>query len=662
MKKINTTGYNSHTFEWFVQRARAKHGDKYGYAAAEWFYDKTKSVVPIYCKKHGDFFWQNVGRHINAGQGCPQCGFQYAYTHSKGNKDEFLRKAKERFGDRFSFPGEYVNNKTPILVHCNICGNEFMKRPNDFLCSSDDGGCKVCRMNRWKEKALLSYPELVDICDKKFGKGNYLQIVPFEGKKDSRDKKDKITLHCDIHGNHETYIYSFLRSQGKCSRCAPSENPKKTFEEFKRMERDLWGESFSYSGDDWDGMDHPITFRCNKCGYVFKRKPTSHLSIKKSNPNSLGCEKCSLKAISEERTNSTEDFVRRCKEKYGDKYDYSETVYTGIANKIKVKCNECGRLFEIEANSHLSGGHGCPYHYCNKSIQEESLKDFIQTIYNGPIHNNDRTILKGHLELDIFLPELKLAFEYDGIFWHGEGIKGKDGAKRYHLDKTEQCKEKGVRLIHVYENEWSDPIKKEVWKSIIKNLLGVSGRKIYARKCELREIGPHEAYMFMKENHLQGKCGTNFRYGLFYGGELVSAMTFGKARNSISGKKHEYELLRFCNKLDTIVVGAASRLFKKFVEDVNPDNIVSYADRRWSQGKLYEKLGFRLYNISSPSYAYLIKGKLVNRLQCRKSILVEKYGCPKNMTEHDFCYSQKWYRIYDCGCLCYDWLNPNRTK
>ena len=129
-------------------------------------------------------------------------------------------------------------------------------------------------------------------------------------------------------------------------------------------------------------------------------------------------------------------------------------------------------------------------------------------------------------------------------------------------------------------------------------------------------------------------------------------MTFGKTRHFIGNSSHQFELLRFCNKLNTSVIGAASRLFKYFIKTVKPNNIVSYADKRWSNGNLYEKLKFHKYNESKPNYYYVIGNRRKNRFNFRKSILVKKYNCPQDISEHEFCKSKGWYRIYDCGCLC----------
>ena len=328
--------------------------------------------------------------------------------------------------------------------------------------------------------------------------------------------------------------------------------------------------------------------------------------------------------------------------------------YVASDQKVVVRCNDCGREFPIEANSFLQG-HGCPYHNCNSSGKEKEIAEYIKTIYNADdVYNNDRKVLDGK-ELDIYIPSMNIAFEFDGVFCHNENNRPND----YHLWKTEECAKKGVRLIHIFEDEWKR--KKDVWKSMISNMFGVTKNKIYARKCVIREVNAKECTKFLEQNHLQGWCPSQIKLGLYYNDELVSVMTFGKSRHfaGIGSDKVEYELLRFCNKLHTNVIGGASKLFSYFIKTYNPLSVVSYADRRWSQGKLYDNLGFTFDHYSKPNYFYVIGEIRKNRFNFRKSILVKKYGCPPNMSESEFCKQQKWYRIYDCGTLVYKWFNKD---
>lgn len=284
------------------------------------------------------------------------------------------------------------------------------------------------------------------------------------------------------------------------------------------------------------------------------------------------------------------------------------------------------------------------------SGSEQEIIDFIRDL--GFQTTQDRHILNG-LELDIYIPDKNVAFEYDGIYWHNEQYK----TKEYHLSKTEVCAEHGIRLIHIFEDEWLT--KREIVKSRIRNILNTTPNRIFARKCEIRSVFSGEAKTFLEINHIQGEVNGVYRYGLFYEDELVSLMTFGKMRKALGSvnQDNSYELLRFCNKLNTTVVGGASRLFKHFINEVKPQSVISYADRRWSMGNLYEKLGFSFSHNSRPNYFYIINGERVNRFTLRKDILISKYGCPSDMSEHQFCLSKKWYRIYDCGTACFIWNN-----
>jgi hypothetical protein len=115
-----------------------------------------------------------------------------------------------------------------------------------------------------------------------------------------------------------------------------------------------------------------------------------------------------------------------------------------------------------------------------------------------------------------------------------------------------------------------------------------------------------------------------------------------------------WELVRFCNKINTSVVGGASKLFKHFIKNYDPINIVSYSDKRWSTGGLYDKLGFIHDHDSKPNYYYVINNERKNRFGFRKDKLI-KEGFDKNKSEHEIMLERKIYRIYDCGCRCHIW-------
>lgn len=280
------------------------------------------------------------------------------------------------------------------------------------------------------------------------------------------------------------------------------------------------------------------------------------------------------------------------------------------------------------------------------SKTEIELYDFLSEHITHKIERANKYVLGGK-HLDIFIPELKVGFEMNGMYWHSEFFK----YTNYHLDKTLGCNEKGVRLIHIFEDEWI--FNNEITKSRIKNILGLTTNKIYARKTTLKEIDSTESNAFLVANHLQGKVNASVRLGLFYENELVSVMLFNKPRLGIGGKYDGYELSRFASKLNTNVIGGANKLLKYFEKTYEPKQIISYADIRWSDGDLYRKLGFVETHRNPPNYSYTLNQKRKHRFGFRKSILEKEGFDTKNKTEHQIMLDRKIYRIYDCGTISF---------
>jgi len=110
----------------------------------------------------------------------------------------------------------------------------------------------------------------------------------------------------------------------------------------------------------------------------------------------------------------------------------------------------------------------------------------------------------------------------------------------------------------------------------------------------------------------------------------------------------DYELVRFCNKINTNVVGGASKLMNYFVKTYGLKKILSYADRRWSNGNLYFELGLEFQYNSKPNFYYVDNKRRVNRIKYQKHKLVNE-GFDKNKTAHQICLERGLFRIYDCG-------------
>ena len=266
---------------------------------------------------------------------------------------------------------------------------------------------------------------------------------------------------------------------------------------------------------------------------------------------------------------------------------------------------------------------------------------------------NNRQIIHPY-EIDIFVPSHNLGIEINGNFWHSEG-GGKD--VKYHINKSKMANEVGVKLIHIYEDEIVN--KFNIVKSRIRNALGLTERKIYARNCSLREISSEEKKCFLNANHIQGNSNSSYNYGLFYNDELVSVMTFNSERIIYRGTKHDgvYELIRFANKLNTVVVGAFSKMLKHFINDANPSEIKTYCDVRWSglkhDGTVYELNGFEYEGTTPPNYWYVRRGDMLNRKHryafTKHAILHKHPELDSSLTEKQLMEQLNYLRIWDCG-------------
>ena len=237
------------------------------------------------------------------------------------------------------------------------------------------------------------------------------------------------------------------------------------------------------------------------------------------------------------------------------------------------------------------------------------------------------------------MPDLNLGFEFNGLYWHSDKYK----ENNYHLNKTKYFKEKGIRIIHIFEDDWY--LKQDIICSQIKNLLGLTETKIFARKCHVKEIKSSE---FLDKNHIQGNVKSNIKLGLFYNDELVSLMTFDNFEGRKKMEEGGWNLSRFCNKINCNVIGGASKLLNYFIKTYKPLRIISYADRIWSEGNLYYQLGFKLVNETKPDYKYIIDGVKKHKSGFKKSKLNTL------LTESQEMKNKGINKIYDCGKLKFE--------
>jgi DNA-binding transcriptional regulator LsrR (DeoR family) len=283
-----------------------------------------------------------------------------------------------------------------------------------------------------------------------------------------------------------------------------------------------------------------------------------------------------------------------------------------------------------------------------------SLERFIKNyLDNNNIDyiQNDRYILEGK-ELDFYLIEHDLGIEICGLYWHSTKIH----KNKYHINnKHNLCKNIGLELITIFEDEIiSTP---DIIINRLNHKLNLNtSKKKYARNSTIKTIDSNIGITFLNNNHIQGSGRNSIYLGSFIDNKLVSVMSFSKKNIAKGSANVEYELNRFA--VSEPVIGVASKLFSYFIKKYNPTSIISYADKRWNTGNLYEKLGFSYSHDSNPNYWYIVQQSRKHRFSYRKSILLTHFNNDmSSYTEEELAEMLDLYRIYDCGNKVFIWRN-----
>lgn len=306
---------------------------------------------------------------------------------------------------------------------------------------------------------------------------------------------------------------------------------------------------------------------------------------------------------------------------------------------IRIKCKKCGKEYEktiYDVVRHQKTQFPCLR--CRekqgKSKQQQEMTDFVKTITQTNVYENDRSNPTGY-EFDVWIPELKVAFEYNGLYWHSDAVNQK---KDYHNNKVIKSKEHSISLMHIFEDEWRN--KQDIIKSMIKIRLKKADRFVDARKCKIIEIEKTIAKKFLDENHLDGKSNCSKAYALLTNDndEIVSVITI---RNPLSSKwKSHVEIARFASLKNTIVRGGFTKLLKHLLNE--HEKILTYVDTRWGSSGNHCKT--MKYVGKSRTFWWTDKCERYNRLKCKAT---------SNHTEKEEAMLRGYFKIYGCDILKY---------
>lgn len=219
----------------------------------------------------------------------------------------------------------------------------------------------------------------------------------------------------------------------------------------------------------------------------------------------------------------------------------------------------------------------------------------------------------------------------------------------YHFERAKEAEKAGWLLYQIFD--WDDEVK------VIRQLKSIFGLnpKIYARKCEVKQLDKTVANNFFDRWHSQNRAESLVNYGIYYQNELLAVMSFGRARFN---KSAQYELIRYAGS-DVNIVGGASKLLKAFINDYHPQSILTYSDYAKGQGKVYEKIGFKFMGFAGLTalYAPLQKQGIAYKTQ-KASREYKKYGQDYSSCKEYF-NSKNWYRINDANNKIWIWRNSD---
>lgn len=595
----------------FILKSNKRHNNKYDYSKVN--YVNSIEKVEVICNDHGSFFVR-PDAHVRK-VGCPHCNGGIKYT-----TDDFIKKSSVTHSYKYDYSKvEYINSTKKVEILCREHGSFYISPAHHLI----GQGCPSC--SGVKKKTLI---EFISISNRRHNNKYDYSSVNYI------NNRIKVKIICKKHGEFLQSPKDHMRGRG-CSLCNISSGESMIENVLKSLNISYIRE---YKFDDCVSVNNiklPFDFYLPKYKIVIEYDGRQHYEV----VDKFGGYKSYISLVNNDSI----------KNKWCD--DNGIKLVRIKWNNVENNMNYLFGLLSTNNPKLLSD-----MEYLRKSrfdiskflIIREEFINYIMSIHKDEIIFNFE--LNGYT-CDVFLPNKKIGFNLLGLFKNSD-INVKHNNQ---LSTLNSFNSNGYKIIQIFEDMWVS--KKEIIKSRINQLIGNSN-KIWARKCEIIEIQDNNLIRnFLEQNHIQGFIGSKVKIGLFYNGELVSLMTFGSLRKSLgqSSKENNWEILRFCNKINNSVVGGSSKLFKYFIKKYNPDYITSYADRMWSdENNMYEKIGMSFVRKTKPSYYYIVDTNRKNRFNYRKDKLIS-IGFDKNMSEKEICEMCGIIRIYDCGSIKYEY-------
>jgi len=512
--------------------------------------------------------------------------------------------------DELLVPYEKIKWRELVPVICDYCGDRTEKKKNKIQKGRKSIEKDSCTKDPCTKKKLAEINLL------KHGVAN-----PFQ-RKDVKDKIKKTNL--ERHGVEHAQQSSSIRAKSRAT-CLKNHGVEHALQNKEILQKaqdkslELYGTKFPIQLDEFKSKVRDTNLE--RYGEKdFLKSPEVRERIRQTNIIKYGVESPAASKEVKEKIKKT-NF-----ERYG-----AENTFASKEIQEKIR--------QINTEKY-----GTPFPIKKFGKTQESIRSWLNSHDFNFV--SDYKILEGK-ELDCYDADKNFALEYCGLYWHNENSP-EPRTRSYHYDKWRRCRDKGIQLLTIFDDEWKS--KNEIIKSVILSKLGVFERRIHARKCRVDAISKDRMKSFCDIYHIQGGNRlSKVCFGLFHEEELVGVVDLG--RHHRKKDKDSVVLTRLCFKAGVQVVGGAGKMFKActaWCSDNGMKSIVSWSDNRYSDGTIYNKLGFKLMEELPPDY-YYVNIKNPKRRLSKQSQSKRNSQCPKEMTELEWANARGLSRIWDCG-------------
>lgn len=556
---------------------------------------------------------------------CPEC---------KKEKLSFVRRFPNA-AKHYSSKNEIDINSPDFIasnVHLWECEKGHIRKATAWNVTEngkDEYNCAQCKKDA--NYLYINRPDLEEFFSKE-NTVNFYELSLFSGK--------KVLWECDKGHKWAINVDAMQKREEPCFECKKEKNSLTTL--FPESEKEFSSKNKVEFSSLTHGSTKRIIWECEK-GHEWTQTPK--LRFKPQTNYLSPCPHCLRE----------KNLVVKLYPELEKNYDKTNEIpfselTTGIHKKVKVNYL-CGHTKTQEINNFVKYTNCEQCSQWGTSMLEQELIEFVKSLLpDMKVLTNTRKLISP-FELDVYIPELSIAIEFNGTYWHSEE-NGKD--KNYHYNKWKQCADKGVQLFTVWEDDWCNGAKKEILKSMLAHKLGRAGaNKLFARKTYVSTLSTIQAREFCDSHHIQGFTSGSVYLGLKDNktDKLVAVSIWRK----LGG---EFFLDRYCTS--THVVGGLGKMLKVAkiqARDVyNCSHVVTFADREVSNGQLYEKLGFIKDKELRPDYKYVRNGQ---HREHKFNYRIARFKRDNNLkfteglTESELAKLNKLRRVWDCGKIRY---------